>query len=70
LVLYTDGVTDAQDGQGAFFSSEQLLATIRFNLGRPAQEIQEAILTAIHQFAGGVPQFDDITLVVLGREAA
>jgi serine phosphatase RsbU (regulator of sigma subunit) len=70
LVLYTDGVTDAQDGQGAFFSSEQLLATVQSNLRRPAQEIQEAILTAIHQFAGGVPQFDDITLVVLAREAA
>jgi serine phosphatase RsbU (regulator of sigma subunit)/class 3 adenylate cyclase len=70
LVLYTDGVTDAQDGQGAFFSSKQLLATVQSNLRRPAQEIQEAILTTIHQFAGGVPQFDDITLVVLAREAA
>jgi serine phosphatase RsbU (regulator of sigma subunit)/class 3 adenylate cyclase len=69
LVLYTDGVTDAQDGQGAFFSSEQLLATVQLNLRRSAQEIQEAILKAIHQFSGGVPQFDDITLVVLGRKA-
>ena len=70
LVLYTDGVTEAQDGQGAFFGSEQLLATIQFNLNRSAQDIQKAILTAIHQFAGGAPQFDDITLVVLGRVAA
>ncbi|MFN2252755.1 MAG: SpoIIE family protein phosphatase [Candidatus Promineifilaceae bacterium] len=82
LVLYTDGVTDAQDGQGAFFSSERLLATVNAVTsgseaaqshidGQPAkasaQEIQEAILTAIHQFSGGVPQFDDIALVVLRR---
>jgi serine phosphatase RsbU (regulator of sigma subunit) len=70
LLLYTDGVTDAQDGQGAFFSSEKLLATVQINLRRSTEEIQDAILTAIHQFAGGVPQFDDITLVVLGRNAA
>ena len=70
LVLYTDGVTDAQDAYGGFFSSEQLLATVQANLGRPAEEIQEAILTAIHEFAGGAPQFDDVTLIVLGRKEA
>jgi serine phosphatase RsbU (regulator of sigma subunit) len=69
LLLYTDGVTDAQDVQGTFFGTERLLATVQSNLGRSAQEIQEAILTAVHQFAGGVPQFDDITLVVLVRES-
>jgi serine phosphatase RsbU (regulator of sigma subunit) len=69
LVLYTDGVTDANDGEGTFFNIERLLATVQSNLGRSAQEIQDAILTAVHQFAGGVPQFDDITLVVLVRES-
>jgi sigma-B regulation protein RsbU (phosphoserine phosphatase) len=69
LVLYTDGVTEAQDNQGAFFGTERLLATIQANLERPAQEIQETILTAIHHFVGGVPQFDDIALVILGRQA-
>jgi sigma-B regulation protein RsbU (phosphoserine phosphatase) len=69
LVLYTDGVTEAQDSQRAFFGTERLLSTIQSNLERPAQEIQETILTAIHQFVGGVPQFDDIALVVLGRQA-
>ena len=70
LLLYTDGVTDAQEGQGAFFGVERLLATVQSNFGRSALEIQEAILSDIHQFSGGVPQFDDITLVVLVREVA
>ena len=70
LVLYTDGVTDALDEHDTFFSEERLLATIKSNLGRSAQDIQKAVFTAIHQFAAGVPQFDDITMVVLVRESA
>ena len=70
LLLYTDGVIDAQDSHGAFFGAEPLLATVQANLGRPTQELQEAILAAIHQFAGGVPQFDDIALILLRRLAA
>jgi serine phosphatase RsbU (regulator of sigma subunit) len=69
LVLYTDGVTEVQDRQDEFFDTKRLLAIIRSNFGRSAQEIQEEILTAVHQFAGGLPQFDDITLVVLVRES-
>jgi sigma-B regulation protein RsbU (phosphoserine phosphatase) len=70
LIFYTDGVTEAQDGQGASFGSQRLLATVQSHLGRSAQEIQAAVLSAVHQFAGGVPQFDDITLIVLVREPA
>ena len=70
LLLYTDGITDAQDRQGAFFGVDRLLTTVQSNLGRSAQKIQEAILSDIYQFSGGVPQFDDITLMVLVREVA
>ena len=34
------------------------------------EAIQDAILTAIHDFVGGVPQFDDIALLILGRDLA
>ncbi len=70
LLLYTDGVIDAQNNEGTFFDTERLLATVQANLGRSAQELQEAILTAIHQFSGGVPQFDDIALILLRRLAS
>jgi sigma-B regulation protein RsbU (phosphoserine phosphatase) len=69
LVLYTDGVTDAQNDQDEFFDTNRLVSTINSNLGRSAEMIQEAILQEIHQYVGGVPQFDDITLVVLVRES-
>jgi serine phosphatase RsbU (regulator of sigma subunit) len=69
LLLYTDGVTDAQDPRGAMFGMEQLLQVAGAHLGRPADEMRDGIVTAIDRFADGAPQLDDITLVVLAREA-
>ena len=67
LVLYTDGITEAQDRQEKFFGKERLLEVAQANLGRSAQEIQDAILTAVDKFVGNVTQFDDITLMVVVR---
>jgi sigma-B regulation protein RsbU (phosphoserine phosphatase) len=70
LVLYTDGVTEAQDGQEAFFGKERLLEVVRTNLGRPVQDVQDALLAEVHQFVGDAPQFDDIALMVVVRGSA
>ncbi|NIO68863.1 MAG: SpoIIE family protein phosphatase, partial [Anaerolineae bacterium] len=70
LVLYTDGVTEAQDGQEAFFGKERLLEVVRTNLGRPAQDVQDALLAEVHEFVGDAPQFDDIALMVVVRGSA
>jgi serine phosphatase RsbU (regulator of sigma subunit) len=67
LVLYTDGITEAQNRQEKFFGKERLLEVAQANLGRSAQEIQDAILTAVDKFVGNVTQFDDITLMVVVR---
>ena len=69
LVLYTDGVTDAENEQGTFFGQERLLEVLRTNQERPAQGIQDTLITHIHDFVGHAPQFDDIALVVVVREA-
>jgi sigma-B regulation protein RsbU (phosphoserine phosphatase) len=69
LVFYTDGVTDAQNSQESFFGMERLLASIQSNSGGAAQYIHDAIRTDLHEFAGGTPQFDDITLVILVRDS-
>lgn len=68
LVLYTDGVVEAQDSHDAVFGEEQLLRSVRANMGRPAQDIQDAIIADVSEFIGDAPQYDDITLVVLVRE--
>jgi len=67
LVLYTDGITDAEDGKGTFFGQERLLGSVQANLGRSAQEMQDALMAEVHEFVGDAPQFDDIALMVVVR---
>jgi len=69
LVLYTDGVIEAENAQGAFLGIDQLLDSVRTNLGHSAREIQNGILANVHRFAGDMPQSDDIALIVLLRES-
>ena len=67
LVLYTDGVIDAEDGAGAFFGRERLLGVARATLGLPAQEVRDALVAEVGGFVGDVPQFDDMAVMVLVR---
>jgi serine phosphatase RsbU (regulator of sigma subunit) len=70
LVLYSDGITEAKDPQGAFFEKERLLEVLQAHRGGSAQAMQEALLSAVHEFAGDATHApaDDITLVVLVRD--
>jgi sigma-B regulation protein RsbU (phosphoserine phosphatase) len=68
LVLYSDGVTDAENGQEAAFTQQRLQACVRANLERSAQEIQGALLGEIKEFVGQAIQFDDVTLMVVVRD--
>lgn len=68
LVLYTDGIPDAQDLDGDFFNDEAIIDITRKNSGRLAHEIQSSIIEAVQEFSGGTPQSDDITLMVLVRD--
>jgi serine phosphatase RsbU (regulator of sigma subunit) len=69
LLLYTDGIVDAQNPEGEFFEERQLIEIACANAGRTAREIQETILNRVHTFAGDTPIFDDMTLMVLSRDA-
>jgi serine phosphatase RsbU (regulator of sigma subunit) len=68
LILYTDGITDAQNEAGDFYDDERLLDTLCKCQGYSAQEIQSTILEGVHAFAGEAPQADDITLFVVVRK--
>jgi sigma-B regulation protein RsbU (phosphoserine phosphatase) len=69
LVLYTDGITDAEDGKGTFFGQERLLGNVEANLGRSAREMQDALMAEVRKFVGDAPQFDDIALMVVIRDS-
>jgi serine phosphatase RsbU (regulator of sigma subunit) len=69
LLLYTDGIPDAQNEQGLFFDDDRLIELAQKNLGAPAHELQNAILTEVQNFIGKTTQFDDITLMTLVRDS-
>jgi DNA-binding NarL/FixJ family response regulator/serine phosphatase RsbU (regulator of sigma subunit) len=68
LVLYTDGITEAQDEHETFFGEERLLQAIRASLGRSARDMQTVLTAEVERFVGEAPQYDDITLLVAVRE--
>jgi serine phosphatase RsbU (regulator of sigma subunit) len=68
LILYTDGITEAQNRQEEFFGDQRLLQTAQANLEAPIEIIQDSILTTIDQFSDEAIQCDDVTLMVLKRE--
>ena len=70
LMLYTDGITDAQNAQEAFFGGDRLVASARANVGRSARDIQDAVITAVDEFVGDAPRFDDVALMVVVRDSA
>lgn len=67
LLLYTDGIPDAQNSSGVFYEEKLLVEVALQNLDKPAQEIQDAILRGVNDFVGDSAQFDDITLIILLR---
>jgi phosphoserine phosphatase RsbU/P len=63
LVLYTDGVTEAENAQGEQFGECRLVETLRAHHDLPAASLLETIVAAVQRFSG-CEQADDITLVV------
>jgi sigma-B regulation protein RsbU (phosphoserine phosphatase) len=64
LVLYTDGVTEAENTLGEAFSDKRLRRAIAERSGTSAAELRDEVLAQLRRFAGE-RQEDDITLVVI-----
>ena len=65
LVLYTDGVTEAANAANELFGDERLQAHLAGTAGSTAADAVEGLLREVRGFAGGSPQSDDITILVL-----
>jgi serine phosphatase RsbU (regulator of sigma subunit) len=68
LILYTDGITEAQNDVGDFFEEKSLIECILNNISGTAFQLQNEILENVNLFTNGAPQFDDITLMILEKE--
>lgn len=65
VVMYTDGVTEAVNNDNEMFSDERLEELVRQSSKLNAEQIKQRILDEVLSFTRGLPQSDDITLIVL-----
>jgi sigma-B regulation protein RsbU (phosphoserine phosphatase) len=65
IVMYTDGVTEAINAKEELFGEDRLNTILKENARLSAEEILDRILVAVEEFSGDMPQFDDITLLVV-----
>lgn len=65
LILHTDGVSEARSRGGEWFGSERIARVVREERDRCAREIVEAILAKVWDFSAGMPQGDDVTVLVV-----
>ena len=67
LVVYSDGLTDAQNPQEEMFGEERLLQLIRQEAPSGSHALEQKFLNDIAEFTQGMPQTDDITFVVVEK---
>ena len=66
LVAYTDGVTEAKNVNGDFYSDERLFDLVQAPAAS-AQEMLDRVIGDVREFIGEAKQFDDITMFVLRK---
>ncbi len=67
LVVYSDGLTDAQNPQEELFGEERLIDMIQQEAPSGSHAIKRTFLKAVEEFTQGMPQTDDITFVVVEK---
>ncbi len=67
VLLYTDGVTDAQAPSGLRFGDHRLIEALETARGGSAADAVEAVCDAYHRFQADQPNADDVAIVALRR---
>src|SRR5438876_747796 len=65
VLLLTDGIEEAMSPENTFFGVNQILDVVRAHSERTAGVIVEALYRAVRDFSQGLPQLDDLTVVVV-----
>ena len=71
LLLFSDGVTEANDHDGLEFGSERLMETLRAALGFEPTDLLNNCVDAVGKFRLNAERNDDLTMLALkykGRE--
>jgi serine phosphatase RsbU (regulator of sigma subunit) len=67
LVVYSDGLTDAENSRGEMLGEARLLEVIRREAPMGSPTVEKGLLGAIEEFTQGIPQTDDITFLVIEK---
>jgi sigma-B regulation protein RsbU (phosphoserine phosphatase) len=67
LVIYSDGITEAENDREEFFGTTGLEAVLPGLLAESAQGLCDRLVESIAKFSGDVPQSDDITVLILKK---
>jgi phosphoserine phosphatase RsbU/P len=65
IFFYTDGIIEAQNKAGEQYKLERLIEILLENKNLGVGEIEKKVMTSVGEFTEGVPQKDDITMVLL-----
>jgi anti-anti-sigma factor len=69
VVAFSDGITEALNGQSEMFGEERLIASLRRHSDAPADALVVSLIADVEYFVGGAPQADDITVLAFRRIA-
>ena len=65
FVMYTDGISEARDRNNKEFEEKRILDAALFNRRLPAQGLADKLVDEVENFSQGMPQHDDMTVIVL-----
>jgi serine phosphatase RsbU (regulator of sigma subunit) len=65
LVMFTDGITEANNAKGETYGDERLEKMIIENCNMTAHKLKDAIYKDVKLFEGGAEQTDDITMLIV-----
>ncbi len=68
VVLYSDGITEAENLDGQQYGLENLAAVIRENASLSPVEVRDAVIHHLRRHIGAQKVYDDITLVVMKQK--
>jgi sigma-B regulation protein RsbU (phosphoserine phosphatase) len=68
LVMFSDGITDADSPSGEMFGEDRLQAVLERLRGARPEEVRDGILGEVDHFTAGTPVSDDRTVLVARAE--
>jgi sigma-B regulation protein RsbU (phosphoserine phosphatase) len=65
VLFYTDGITEAIDPEGEFYTAPRLRTLLGSLHGRPPEGVVRTVVRDVRAFAGAREQADDLSLLAV-----